>query len=275
MIYVAELSINHLGMLNIAKAMIKAAKSSGADYVKIKIKKVNQYYSQKPKKWRGYDFINYRESLELKNEDIKEMVSYCKKIGIGWFSTVHDKTGLDFIKTLKPSFFKVASMDNKNLKLINETLNVCKKNKVPFIVSLGGQDKKETEEIIKIIKKYNVKCYLLHCVSIYPTPEGQSNINYIDYLIDKYQKGNFKVGYSGHEENYAASISAGFKDIHMIERHFTLDKNIKIHHIRSGILPSEFLEMKQTIAKIRKESVKPIKSSSIGEKLFLKKKVYK
>lgn len=275
MIYVAELSINHLGMLNIAKAMIKAAKNSGADYVKIKIKKVNQYYKQKPKKWRGYDFISYRESLELKDEDIKEMVSYCKKVGIGWFSTVHDKNGLDFIKTLKPSFFKVASMDNKNLKLINETLKVCKKNKVPFIVSLGGQGKKETDEIIKVIKKYKVKCYLLHCVSIYPTPEGQSNINYIDYLIDRYQSNKFKIGYSGHEENYAASISAGFKNIHMIERHFTLDKNIKIHHIKSGILPIEFAKMKETISKIRKENARPVKSSSEDEKLFLDKKVYK
>ena len=82
MLYIAELSINHLGMLNIAKSMIKAAKNSGADFVKIKIKKVNKYYSQKPKKWREYDFIDYRESLELKNDDIKEMVSYCKEIGI-------------------------------------------------------------------------------------------------------------------------------------------------------------------------------------------------
>jgi len=275
MIYVAELSINHLGTLNIAKAMIKAAKDSRADFVKIKIKKVDKYYSQKPKKWRGYDFISYRESLELKNDDIKEMVSHCKKIGIGWFSTVHDKTGLDFIKTLKPSFFKVASTDNKNMKLINKTLSVCKKHKVPFIVSLGGQNKKETDDMVKIITKYNVKCYLLHCVSIYPTPPGQSNINYIDYLIEKYQNKNFKVGYSGHEENYAASISAGFKNIHMIERHFTLDKNLKIHHIKAGILPSEFLKMKQTITKIRKESILPIKSLSAGEKLFLKKKIYR
>ena len=275
MLYIAELSINHLGMLNIAKSMITAAKDSGADFVKIKIKKVNKYYSQKPKKWREYDFIDYRESLELKNDDIKEMVSYCKEIGIGWFSTVHDNEGLDFIKTLKPSFFKVASTDNNDIKLIKDTLGVCKKNKVPFVVSLGGQDKNETDNIVNIIKKYNVKCYLLHCVSIYPTPPGESNINYIDYLIEKYQDKNFKVGYSGHEEGFAASISAGFKDIHMIERHFTLDKNIKIHHIKAGILPSEFLKMKQTITKIREESVRPVKSSSAGEKLFLKKKVYK
>ena len=90
------------------------------------------------------------------------MVAYCKKLGIGWFSTVHDKTGLNFIKTLKPSFFKVASTDNKHIELIKETLNVCKKNKVPFIVSLGGQNEKDTEKLVKLIKKYHVKCYLLH-----------------------------------------------------------------------------------------------------------------
>ena len=272
MIYVAELSINHLGMLNIAKAMIKSAKASGANFVKIKIKKVENYYSKKPQKWRSYDFINYRQSLELKNEDIKEMVSYCKKIGIGWFSTVHDITGLNFIRTLKPNFFKVASMDNKNLDLIKNTLKICKANNVPFIVSLGGQSKKDTEEMIKIIKKSNVKCFLLHCVSIYPTPTGESKINYIDYLIEKYQSKNIKIGYSGHEEGFAASVLAGLKNIQLIERHFTLDKDLKIHHIKSALLPEQFLEMKNIINKINKENRPYVKSSSSSENIFLKKK---
>ena len=275
MIFVAELSINHLGMLNIAKAMIKSAKDSGADYVKIKIKKVNKYYSSKPKNWRGYDFIDYRESLELRNEDIKEMVAYCKKIGIGWFSTVHDQVGLNFIKTLKPSFFKIASMDNRNSKLINKTIDVCKNQKVPLIVSLGGQNEKETNKLISIIKKSSIKCFILHCVSIYPTPPGKSNINYIDFLIDKYQDKNIKVGYSGHEEGYAASLLASLKNISLIERHFSLDKYLKIHHIKSAILPSEFMEMKRTIIEINKENKSPIKSSSKDEKIFLQKKIYK
>ena len=61
----------------------------------------------------------------------------------------------------------------------------------------------------------------------------------------------------------------------MIERHFSLDKNLKIHHIKSAILPSEFMEMKRTIIEINKENKSPIKSSSKDEKIFLRKKIYK
>ena len=275
MIYVAELSINHLGMLNIAKAMIKSAKKSGANYVKIKIKKVNKYYTSQQKKWRGYNFIKYRESLELSKNDIRNLVEYCKESKIGWFSTVHDIEGLNFIKKLKPSFIKIASMDNKNSKLIKEAIKTCKTNKVPLIISLGGQDKTDTHKIIKLISEKKIRCYLLHCVSIYPTPPGESNINYIDYLIKKYQSKNIKIGYSGHEEGFTASLLASLKNIHMIERHFSLDNHLKIHHIKSSIQPEEFLKMKNTIESIKKENYHKSNSLSSKELDFLKKRIYK
>ncbi len=153
MIFVAELSINHLGMINIAKAMIIAAKNSGANFIKIKIKNVNKYYKNKLSKWRGYDFLNYRGSLELSIEDIKEIIIFCKKIGIGWFSTVHDEESLNFIKQFKPSFIKIASMDNKNINLIKKVISTCKENKVPLIISIGSKNETETENTVQVIKK--------------------------------------------------------------------------------------------------------------------------
>ena len=93
------------------------------------------------------------------------MVAYCKKIGIGWFSTVHDQTGLNFIKTLKPSFLKIASMDNGNSKLINNTIEVCKNHKVPLIVSLGGQNEKETDKLIRR-KSFYKMFYITLCINI-------------------------------------------------------------------------------------------------------------
>jgi sialic acid synthase SpsE len=275
MIFVAELSINHLGMLNIAKAMITAAKNCGANFIKIKIKNVSKYYKNKPSKWRGYDFLNYRESLELSVDDIKEIIIFCKKIGIGWFSTVHDEEGLNFIKQFKPSFIKIASMDNKNTNLIKKVISICKKNNIPLIISIGGQNEIETKKTIQVIKKAEIKCFVLHTVSIYPVPNGSSNIGYIDYLINKYQSNNIKIGYSGHEEGFGASILAGLKKIHMIERHFTLDKNLKIHHIRSALMPSEFAEMIKLIKITNLENKKCKISRSIKENLFLKKRIYK
>ena len=86
-IIVAELSINHLGMVNIAKAMVKSAQESGATMVKLKYKSVDDYYANDGKKWRNFNFKSYRKSLELSQDDIKDLSEYCGEIGIEWFTS--------------------------------------------------------------------------------------------------------------------------------------------------------------------------------------------
>ena len=253
--YVAEISINHLGMVNITKACILAAKNSGAHYVKLKIKNVSKYYTSKSvKKWNGYNFVKYRSSLELSDKDFNEINNYCKEIKMPWFATVHDTDSLELLKKYNVPLFKIASSDNKNIKLVNSVISICKEKKVPLVISLGGLNNKETDDLVSLINKNKIEAYLLHVVSIYPTPIGQSHINNIDHLIARYQSKNIKIGYSGHEIGIASSLIAAQKGISIIERHITLSDEVLIHHINAALTPSHFKLMIDLIEEMSIES---------------------
>lgn len=274
-LFIAELTINHLGMVNIAKTMIKSAKDSGADFVKLKIKKVDKYYKTEVKKWRSFEFLDYRKSLELREEDFYELDKFCKDVGIKWFSTIHDEETLRFIQKLNPPMYKIASMDSDKEQLVDEVIKVCKSEKKPLIISVGGKSEDFTQKIIQKIKSQKIKSYILHTVSIYPTPIGRCNINYIPHLIKTYQDDNIKIGYSGHEEGIAPSILASIYGVSMVERHFTISKDYLIHHIKTAITPVEFANMVSIINDILTEKDSDFTVVDKEELEFLKQIKYK
>ena len=247
---VAELSINHLGMVNIAKKMIEAAQDSGADLIKLKFKNVEKYYKNDGKKWRNFNFKQYRQSLELGRDDFSSLAEYCNNRNIKWFCTVHDKEGLKFIRKYNPPYYKVASMDAGKKELVEQVMNLCQKESKPLVLSLGGKSDEFVETIVKQINDRDIKAYLLHTVSIYPTPDGKSNIGYVTHLKEKFESDTIKIGYSGHEIGYAPSILAAMQGASMIERHFSLSRSWKIHHIECALLPQEYRAMNNLIEKI-------------------------
>tara|TARA_R110002153_G_scaffold44703_2_gene126103 strand:+ start:11610 stop:12452 length:843 start_codon:yes stop_codon:yes gene_type:complete len=273
-IIVAEFSINHLGMVNIAKKMVDAAVESGANLIKLKFKNVESYYNSENKKWRNFKFSEYRNSLELSKEDFIEISSYCKKKKVNWFCTVHDSQGLEFIKTLDPPYYKIASMDVTKDDFVKEVIAVCKDEDKPLVISLGGRDEVFTKNLVGKIKKAKIKAFLLHTVSIYPTPSGKSNINYISDLKKLYEDKDIKIGYSGHETGYAPSLLASLLGVSMIERHFTLSKNYKIHHIKAALTPCEFSSMVKTIEELNSEINSPVVTYDPEELSFLKYRNY-
>lgn len=273
-IIVAELTINHLGMVSIAKKMIDSAIESGANAIKLKYKNVKKYYSEDSKKWRNFNFKDYRNSLELSKEDFIEISKYCESKAIQWFCTVHDLEGLDFIKSLNPPYYKVASMDVDKEELVDQIISTCRERQKPLVISLGGKDSDFTDKLVKKINNSGVKAYLLHTVSIYPTPTGKNNINYIKDLKKLYESDNIKIGYSGHEVGYSASIVSSIFGVEMIERHFTLSKEYKIHHIKSALCPDEFRRMVTHIDEINKELSSPTTTHNPQELEFLKEKKY-
>jgi len=249
-IMVAELSINHLGMVNIAKKMIDEAVASGANLIKLKYKNVKKYYKDDSKKWRNFSFKKYRESLELSKEDFEHLAKYCHSKNINWFCTVHDQEGLDFIRKFNPPFYKVASMDADKSDLVNSVMKLCSKEDKPMIISLGGKSDEFVTNLVKKINRHDIHAYLLHTVSIYPTPDGKSNITYITHLRNKFESDRIKIGYSGHEVGYAPSILATLQGAKMIERHFSLSIDWNIHHIGCSLTPEKYREMNDTIDKI-------------------------
>ena len=193
-IMVAELSVNHLGMVKVAEKMIDAASEGGADLVKLKYKDVDSYYRQDGKKWRNFNFKDYRKSLELSKEDFVYLAEHCKSKSIKWFCTIHDEAGLNFIKGFDPPYYKVASMDVNRPELLEKVMTLCSEENKPIIISLGGQSERFVESLIKKINDFNIQAFLLHTVSIYPTPDGKSNITYISYLKDRFENDKIKIG---------------------------------------------------------------------------------
>lgn len=249
-IMVAELSINHLGMVKIAQKMIDEAVSGGANLIKLKFKNVKKYYKDDGKKWRNFDFKTYRGSLELSKDDFSYLAEYCNSKGIRWFCTVHDEEGLDFIKTFNPPFYKVASMDAGKTELVDKVMALCSMENKPLIISLGGKSDEFVSKLVEKINRFKLKAFLLHTVSIYPTPDGKSNITYITHLRNKFESDNIKIGYSGHEIGYAPSILATLQGAKMIERHFALSLDWDIHHLGCALIPEKYREMNETIDKL-------------------------
>jgi len=273
-ILVAELSINHLGMVEIAKKMIKAAQDAGADVVKLKMKNVEEYYEDESKKWRNFNFIKYRKSLELSREDFKEINNYCEEIGIPWFATVHDKESRDFIREFNPPFYKVASMDSGKKGFVEETIEICKEEEKSMIVSMGGKSATEEKRIIEQIKDKGVGAFILHCVSLYPTPAEKCNIVHMKDMKDKHSEEEVRIGYSGHEKGIHASILAAVFGARMIERHLALSRKFRIHHIDAAITPKEFKRMNEIITKIGKNLSTGYETMEKEELEFIDKKKY-
>ncbi len=272
--FVAELSINHLGMVSIAKQMILAAQKSGADYIKLKLKNVNKYYKDDGKKWRNFPFKLYRGSLELSRDDFFEIDKFCKELGIKWFTTVHDEESLDFVSQFDPPFYKIASMDASKSDFVDLVMNKCKKEDRAFVISIGGKSDSFTKDIIAKIDSMGLKANVLHTVSIYPTPVGQSNINYIRKLKAAFETDKIRIGYSGHEVGYAASLLAASIGVGMIERHFTLSRDINIHHINAALNPGEFKSMVDLISEVSEENNTEAADFSVEEFKFLEDRTY-
>lgn len=252
-LFVAELSINHLGMVEIAKKMIEAAKESGADLVKLKMKNVRDYYTDESKEWRNFNFIEYRESLELSKSDFREIDEFCKELNIPWFATVHDTESREFIRQFDPPVYKVASMDSGKDAFVSETIDVCREEDKPLVISMGGKDYEETREIVRDIEEAGIKSFVLHCVSMYPTPFGRCNINHILEMKEEFESDSIKIGYSGHEQGIGPSLLAAEYGARMIERHLALTRDFKIHHIDAAITTEEFGQMTTISRRMLKE----------------------
>ncbi len=268
---IAELTINHLGMKKIAGATIKRCKEIGVDYIKIKKKNVGDYY-EKGKKFKGFDFITYRNSLEFNENDIKYIDSICRDLEIPWFSTIHDKESFDIISKYDVPFYKIASMDALDNKFLDWFVEFNKKKK-PTIVSTGGQTLNQIRNVVKRLQ--GIPLTVNHVVSIYPTPVDKCNIGFIYTLRKEFEDWNIDIGYSGHEIGWVPTLMAVTAGAKFIERHITLSKDLKLHHIEASLDSNEFEKMVQDIRSLESIIKVDLKEYETDEHLFLTKREYK
>ena len=259
---IAEIGVNHNGSLDLAKKMIDAAKQSGANAVKFQTFKADNLVTkitpkvkyQEETTSKDEDHFEMIKKLELNKSDFLKIFNYCNKIGIDFISTPYDVESAKFLDKMGVSIFKVASADIVDYSL-NEYLAATKK---PVIIATGMTSLGEIESAVNIYRKNKSEnICLLHCVSNYPCSYDSINIKAMATIGAAF---NLPIGFSDHSIGDMAaclSVALGAK---VIEKHFTIDKNLPGPDHKASASPDEFKSLVSAI-KLSKQ----ILGSSIKE----------
>ncbi len=251
---IAEIGVNHNNKISLAKKLILAAKKCGADAVKfqtfkaerlasINTPKVEYQKKSGSKKESHYEML---KKLELSEKNHVLLKKFCNKTKIDFISTPYDLESLKFLIKLGVKFIKISSAD-----LIDHQMhNYLAKKKINVIISTGMSNLKEIDKTIKIYKKYNHKKFsILHCVSNYPCSDHSLNLKNIITLKKKYK---CNVGFSDHSIGQIGSIISIAYGASIIEKHFTLNKNMDGPDHLASITPKE---LKSLVDDIRRAEV--------------------
>lgn len=261
-ILIAEIGVNHNGDVQLAKNMIDAAKSSGADAVKFQTftaatlvskgtpKVLYQQSTTSPEETH-YEMI---EKLELKRADHFLLKNYCEEIGIEFLSTPYDVDSAKFLhEELGVSLFKTASADIVDLPL-HQYIASTKKHS---IVSVGMATLGEIEDVVNVYRNSgNQDLTLLHCVSNYPCADESLNLNVMSTLKNAFQ---LDVGFSDHSVGYEAAVLSVAFGAKVIEKHFTLDKKLPGPDHLASSTPDEFALLKNAVRRAERMLGSPVK----------------
>lgn len=265
---IAEAGINHNGDIRIAKKMIDAVKNSGADCIKFQTFKAKEFindsnltYEYKSQgKTITESQVKMFERYEFSEKEWEEVINYCKNNKIIFSTTAQNPSDLDFILSLTDlPFIKIGSDDLTNLDLIK----YYAKKKKPMIISAGMAYVFEIKDAVSAIKKTgNNNIIVLHCVSSYPAAPEEVNLRKIKTI-----KNLFKVivGFSDHTEGTLASVAAVVLGAKVIEKHFTLDKNMPGPDHYFSADPEELRQLVEGIRYVEESMGSPVISPTKKE----------
>jgi N-acetylneuraminate synthase len=246
---IAEIGINHNGSVQLAKRMVDKAVWAGANCVKFQMRHLEELYQNQGNpndlsQDLGSQYIlDILSRSQLTTGEMFEIFDYCREKKIQPLCTPWDIASVATLEEYGMEAYKVASADLTNHQLIE----VIAKTGKPMIISTGMSFEQEIIETINLVKHLGAPYVLLNCNSTYPAPFKDLNIKYLDRLKEI---GNCMVGYSGHERGFnivLAAVACGSK---VVEKHFTLDKNMEGNDHKISLLPEEFKAMVEGIRQI-------------------------
>ena len=252
--FIAEIGNNHNGDYFLAKRSIEEAVKVGADAVKLQKRFIDEVFTKEMQdqpqlkdQIYGKTYGEYRKNLELNEEEFIKLKNLSHELGVVFFATPFDKKSVDFLEKIGVEVYKIASFDTTNIPLLEY---VAQKGK-PVILSVGMATAEETDLAVETILKYNSQLVIMHCVSVYPTPDDKLNLGTIGWMRDRYSP--LPVGYSGHEKDILPTLTAVALGVKCVERHFTLDKKLPgPDHASVSLQPEEFNAMIEDSRRIEK-----------------------
>ena len=242
---IAEAGVNHNGSLELALKLVDAAAAAGADAVKFQTFKADRLVTRNAPK-AGYQVRATGDAgtqhemlkrLELTEEDHRSLIAHCERRGVLFLSTPFDEESCDFLESLELPAFKLPSGELTNLPFL---AHVAGKGK-PVILSTGMATLQEVDTAVETIARSgNNRLVLLQCASEYPADPAEANLRAMASMRSSF---GFPVGFSDHTPGMAAAIAAAALGACVVEKHFTLDREMPGPDHRASLEPEELAGM--------------------------------
>ena len=254
-IIIAEAGVNHNGSLDLAMQLVDKAVEAGVDYIKFQTFKASKLVT-KTAKQAEYQQKNIRtgedsqyqmlKKLELSPEDHEVLIAYCKERGIKFFSTAFDFDSIDYLHSLNLGLWKIPSGEITNYPYLKKIAKFGES----VILSTGMCKMDDISAAMKVLLKNGLQreqITVLHCNTEYPTPFEDVNLRAMQEIKDVFQ---VKVGYSDHTKGIEVPIAAVALGAQVIEKHFTLDRNMEGPDHKASLEPYELKAMVSAIRHI-------------------------
>ncbi len=266
---IAEAGVNHNGSLDIAKELILEASKAGADFIKFQTfiteelvsKEAKQADYQKKNLGNETSQFEMLKKLELNKEDHYKLIEYCNTCQISFFSTAFDLISIDLLAKLDLPLWKIPSGEITNFPYLQMIGSYNK----PVILSTGMATLGEVEAAIEVLEKSGTKranITVLHCTTEYPAPIDEVNLNAMITMGNAF---NVKFGYSDHTEGIEIPLAAVAMGATVIEKHFTLSKNMEGPDHKASLEPDELKKMVDGIRNIERAMGDGIKTPTQSE----------
>lgn len=255
-IVIAEAGVNHNGSIEIAKQLVDKAAEAGADFIKFQTfkseKLVSKYARQADYQRRNIgkesddSQLSMLKKLELSEEDHLELMDYCQKKGIKFFSTAFDLESIDYLHSLNLGLWKIPSGEITNYPYIKKIAGYGEL----VILSTGMCELSDIKAAYKVLTNNGIRkeqITILHCNTEYPTPYEDVNLRAMTALKDEFE---VEVGYSDHTKGIEVPIAAVALGATVIEKHFTLDRNMEGPDHKASLEPDELKAMVSAIRHI-------------------------
>lgn len=282
---IAEAGVNHNGSFELAKQLVDKAAEAGADIVKFQTCKAENVISryadkaeyQKKTTGEADTQLDMVRKLMLTYEEYGQLKDYCEEKGIRFLSTAFDLPSVDYLHSIGMGLWKIPSGEITNLPLLIKIAQLHE----PIIMSTGMSVLEEVGNAVRVLKENGATdITLLHCTTEYPAPYEDVNLKAMDTMKEAF---GFPVGYSDHTKGIEIPIAAVARGACVIEKHFTLDRNMEGPDHKASLEPQELAEMVRTIRNveqaigdgIKKVSASELKNQDIARKSIIAAKAIK
>jgi len=261
-IIVGEIGINANGDINITKQLIDVCSNLNIPYIKFQKRDITSCYikefldSPRESPW-GKTQRDQKEGIEFSLEDYKEIDRYCREKGILWFASPWDMQSIAFLVGNFPNipFLKIASAKITD----TDFLNSCKESGYDLILSTGMSDLQMVQKAVSSIVGSGKLKYVLGCISSYPCPTKDINLNQLKFLSHYFRTPTCSIGWSDHSGGIlfpALSVAFGAK---MVEVHITMDRRMYGSDQASSIEPQGLRKLVKYIEEIEEGLGEPNK----------------